>query len=393
MITEQKETTRTIERIRSESANIAISVLAALIFFSTGSIFLFYFFWGKVVPPGYLGIRHNGYSIPGLIEKGYSDLGLSPGLHWRVPGFSDIVLLPRTFQFVNFNSTPAKGELSLPELDIPTKDGSKVKADITLVLRLFQRPGKVDPEKARLNNAEKPLQPHEVPFMRFLSIDHGGPRQLVEHFKADRQDQLRSFSILAQDKLNQNLSSLSTSDFYNPALRERVILRAYTQIAQAVSPSGIELWGALLRRFVYAEKNIDDQIFAKILQEQTERLTAASSRLAAAKAETEKEQALGDATIRDLEVQGDAKVQVLRSEGDLYQATKQAQGDLLVANAKAEIDAAKAKALDELGGADIYVARELAPLLRTLKGGVVTDIDPYNIKAWVEKLTSSKSTE
>jgi hypothetical protein len=30
----------------------------------------------------------------------------------------------------------------------------------------------------------------------------------------------------------------------------------------------------------------------------------------------------------------------------------------------------------------------MAPLLATLEGGVVTDIDPYDVDAWVKKLVS-----
>jgi hypothetical protein len=37
----------------------------------------------------------------------------------------------------------------------------------------------------------------------------------------------------------------------------------------------------------------------------------------------------------------------------------------------------------------VYVALQLAQLLASLKGGVVTNLDPYDFDAWVKKLAGS----
>ena len=42
-------------------------------------------------------------------------------------------------------------------------------------------------------------------------------------------------------------------------------------------------------------------------------------------------------------------------------------------------------------GSDTYVALQLAQLLGTLKGGVVSNLDPYDLDAWVKKLAGSES--
>jgi hypothetical protein len=42
--------------------------------------------------------------------------------------------------------------------------------------------------------------------------------------------------------------------------------------------------------------------------------------------------------------------------------------------------------LRDTDGSDTYVATQLAPLLESLQGGVVSGIDPYNLGQWVEKL-------
>jgi hypothetical protein len=37
-------------------------------------------------------------------------------------------------------------------------------------------------------------------------------------------------------------------------------------------------------------------------------------------------------------------------------------------------------------GSDVYVALQLAQLLGSLKGGVVSNVDPFDFDAWVKKL-------
>ncbi len=212
------------------------------------------------------------------------------------------------------------------------------------------------------------------------------PRELIDRFTTNVPTILEKFAQRAENELRQTLSQLSTSDYYNPKLREEATLDAHDRIAESVGQNGIELWGTLVRRYSYAEKKIDDQIFAKNLQDQIERLNSADSRLAAAKANTERERALWDAKIASLEVEGHSKVSVTESQGTLFESQRKAEGDLLVATARAEVDARRADALGQIAGADVYIARELAPLLKTLRGGVISDVDPYDIDAWILKL-------
>jgi hypothetical protein len=37
-------------------------------------------------------------------------------------------------------------------------------------------------------------------------------------------------------------------------------------------------------------------------------------------------------------------------------------------------------------GSDVYVALQLARVVASLKGGVVTNLDPYDFNAWVNRL-------
>ncbi len=350
-----------------------------------------FFVFGKIVPPNYIGVRQNYYSIFGLLEKGYSNDGLEPGLQWKIPGVTTVILLPKDFQFVHLNNEQIAGDLDLPSLDVPTTDGSKVKTDVTLIVRLFESSAAgaglpISTEAEHTGSAGNV----NVPLSKVKDRAHGGPKDLVTSFSADPQRQLLTLSRTAENELKQNLSNLSTTDYYNPELREKAAYASNEAINGIVNRSGIELWATLIRRYGYAEKNIDDQIFAKNLQDQTERLNAAASRLAAAKADTEQSRALWDAKIRDLQVESQAKVAVLESEGQLYQSKKEAEGNLLVTQAKAEVDGAKANVLSQVAGAEVFVAREMAPLLQTLSGGIVSNIDPYDINQWVNRLTSKE---
>jgi len=347
---------------------------------------LFFYILGQVVSPNEVGIRQNKFGFPGLFEQGFETEGLAPGLHWKLPGISTIHLIPRDFQFVNFNDKKLSGDLDLPQLEIPTIDGSKVKTDITMVMRFFETPG-----GARNAEAEAKLNTRgegEVPFAYSVARAHGGPGNLVNKYRTDRTEQLRIFAITAEESIKKALSTLSTSDYYNPVLREKAALSADEQINQDVNPDGIELWATLIRRYVYSEKNIDDQIFAKNLQEATEQLNKAERALEQARAETEMTKAAWDAEIKDLKVAGEQDMKVIMSEGERIQVEKHSEGDRLVEEAKAEVDKDKNQILTQVSGADIYVAREMTPLLETLQGGVVTNIDPFNIDQWMKKLIS-----
>lgn len=356
----------------------------ALVLFLLGLILLVpYVLLGKVVTPDKIGVRRNFFSVPPILEGGFAEKGLPPGLHWQIPFVSQVELIPRGLQYVSFSEGELEGERTFPELLVPTTDGSKVKTDVTLILRFFQQPGVSEisgSEEVRGDGTD------EAPKSIRKTIQHGGPRELIERYTTNTPSIMEKFAQRSENELRKALSPLSTSDYYNPKKREAAALLAHDKIAESVGKDGIELLGTLVRRYTYAEQKIDDQIFAKNLQDQIERLNAAASKLAAAKAETERQRALNDAKIASLQVEGDSKVKVVESEGNLYEAQKVAEGDLLVASAKAEVDGKRAEVLSEIAGADIYVARELAPLLQTLRGGVVSDVDPFDVEAWIKRL-------
>lgn len=377
----------------SEGGGIA-TLVGVLLFLGALGYVLIFFFLGFEVPPDKIGVRHNKYPFWNRSESGFSNHSLPPGLHWRIPGFSEIVLLPRTFQIVNFNGVPEIGELNKPPIDVPSTNGAKISTDVTMLMRLFEsaNAAAITPEplpdlSSSRESASAATELLKIPRFRHEIGAHGGPRNLINDWNIEQQDQLANFATTVQDAIIKSLSALSTIDFYDPLLREVSANKANQAANTLVNPRGVEVWATLIRRYAY-DANIDDQIFAKNLQEATESLNAAMSSLAKARATTEKTRAIWDAKIRDLQVKGKADAEVLRSQGELYEAQRVAEGDLLVAKTQAKVEQARADVLQDGQGSSTYVAKQVVPLLKSLQGGIVTDLDPYDINQWAQKLST-----
>ena len=337
--------------------------------------------FGRVVPPDYIGIRHNGFGVFGLLEPGYMKGGLQAGLHWRIPwGVSDIHLIPRGFQYITFGQA---SDSNNPVLEIPTSDGSKVRTDVTMVYRYLPEAGS---GLIRGSKYEGSRNGESVPLVSATTVEHGGPEDLMLSFTDSESKQRDRLSREVENYLRKSFGTLSTIDYYNPIRREIAALDAQKEGNSVTNPFGIEMWSLLVQRYSYAEK-IDQQISAKNMQEQEERLNAAASKFAEVEAKREKEIAKLDAEIKSLRVEGQAEVEIIRSEGDLVEAELVAQGNFLVAESKAKVESDKNRAFKELSGSKLYVARELAKILGTLQGGVVSELDPYDMDAWVKRLS------
>lgn len=311
--------------------------------------------FGYVVPPGSMGVRQIRLGP----TQGFSDVALPPGYHWSIPFYSTIHLIPQTVQLLSMHRDAVGGEdiHSRGSLEIQATDGSSVFVDVSLLYHFY-----TEPEAGK----------------------HGGPRDLITKLGTQPQRWVNQIEADSSNRLKAKLGELSTSEFYDPVLREQKITEALEEIKSRVNMYGIALNGVLVRRYTYTD-DIDSAIFQKNLQEQEERLNQAKSKFAEAHAEVEKVTATGDTKIKNLRVEGENKVRVFRSEGDLYETQKRAEADLLVAKARAEVDRLRAGALATSVGANIYVGRELAPLLTSLQGGIVTGVDPYNIDSWMER--------
>ena len=311
------------------------------------------YLFGQVVPPGQMGVRQIAFGF----YQGFSKDALPPGYHWSVPFYSTIHLVPQTIQTLNLDRSFI-GENHGGAIEVQTTDGSSVDVDVSILSRFYPT----------------------------AAADHGGPADLIQGYGVTPESwrsQIRTASI---NELRKLLGRLSTSEFYDPHLREAAINDAQKALDLRLAKYGIKIEAILLRRYTYTEERIDTAIFQKNLQDQEERMNEAASLFSQAKAELEKVAAEWDAKIKTLRVQGENDARVVRSVADLYETEKRANGDLLVAKARAEIDKLKSEALAKSVGAQVYVGKQLAPLLTSLKGGIVNEVDPYDLNAWVGKM-------
>ena len=343
--------------LRGERGFAVRAVLVSLALLAVvGGALLFTF--GSVVPPGMMGIRQISFG-PG---QGFSAKALPPGYHWSVPTYSKIHMVPRTVQILNLTreteSSPGLTGRSLGSLELQTADRATVDVDIS-ILSVFQRES---------------------------GEGHGGPAELLQQIGVESERWENHIRRTVDDQLKRTLGTLSNQDFYNPFKREEQIAIALKNMNAALAPNGITIAGVLLRRYTFREERIETAIFQKNLQDQEERLNTTAGLFAAAQAQLEQVAAEWDAKIATLKVEGENKANVVRSEGSLYESEKRAQADLLVAKARAEVDKSKSAALALGAGARVHVAREMAPLLTSLRGGIVADLDPYNLEAWMKKL-------
>lgn len=316
--------------------------------------------FGYVVPPGYIGVRQ----ILVGPDQGFKPLGLMPGYHVAIPFRSKIHVFPRGIQLIDVVQGSSRPDtVATKGLDITTADGAYVEIGASVVARLFDRP---------------------------KDAEHGGPADLIRKFGTGPDMWRVNTVAVASDQLNRSLSALHAQQFYDPKFRESALEAAEIATRDILKGYGIKVESLLLDHYTFVDKRIDDAIFRKNIQSQEEKLNDQSSKLSAVKAELEQVSAQWDAKIELLRVDGANKAMVTRSEAELYEKEKQSTGDLDYAKAVAEVEKLKAEALSQAAGADIYVARSMAPLLSSIKGGIVEGQDPYDLDGWMKKLGVGK---
>ena len=339
----------------------ALALKAALVLvlvLTLGISFLLYTF-GVLVRPGYIGVRNISFG-PG---QGYSRAGLKPGVHWDVPFYSQVYQVPSTLQRVNFHRGTAEGEPDAEPLKVPTGvDSTAVEVDISVLYKFFDRPGKLG------------------------DLDHGGPGDMLISFGIEPNGWKERVRFAADRILKNNLRKLSASDFYNPELRQQRLSEAEVELRQELLPFGVDVTGVLLRRYTYQNESLEENIFEKNLEAQSRRVQDEQTKLAEVEALYRDSESKGTAAVETLRKKAESDASLIFSEAQRIEAEKKAQGDLLIAKARAEIDKMKAKALQSGIGAEVYVARQLAPVLSSVKGGIVSQSDPYDLDAWMNRL-------
>lgn len=322
---------------------------------------------GEVIEPGYMGVRRIGFG-PG---EGFQEPALEPGFHWSDPfgTYSTILRIPSTVQLIRLFRGSEQDPATLGAIEVQTTNGAQVLADVLVVSRFY---------KHRTSASDG-------------SVLHGGPADLLESVGTTTESWTRWIRRNAEDELKRSLGTLSTAQFYDPQERDHRALRAAEfNIKAALAPYGIEILGVFLGRYSYKADAISQAIARKNLQEQEERLNATRRDFAKVSAELQKTEADYTARIETLRIQGETEAKVIRSEGALYETKKQASADLEINKALAESDRLRVEVLQNQLGSDVYVARELVPLLTSVRGGVVSGYDPLDIEQMVERLGLAK---
>ena len=321
------------------------------------------FVFGSVVPVGYVGVRKIAFG-PG---QGLTSTPLLPGFHWTIPGYSTIYLVPQTIRIVDFERDIKTYPASFGTLNVPTVDGTRVDVDVAVLYRFMARGGESS------------------------GVKHGGVADLIKHVGATDVEWTKYISQVANNEIKRSLSALSTVEFYDPEARGERVRIAEEEMRKHLAPVGVQIDGLLVRRYTYREE-IDQAIFKKNLQEAEMAFNKVAGDFAAAQRDVNKVESDGNVAIQNLDKQGTSEAEKIRSEGDLYRREKMAQADLLLAEARAEVDRMRNDVLSKVGS-DVYVALQLARVVASLKGGVVTNLDPYDFNAWVDRLIGSPAAK
>lgn len=310
--------------------------------------------FGTVVPPGSMGVVQILWGP----AQGYSDEGRGPGLYLTIPFYRTVHVIPETLRIQDFNRHAHGSE----SLEIKATDGAVVDVDISVLTRFERKPYEAD------------------------GLKYGGPAELFKNSGIKEEAWNRTIGLVVSNEMRRALGQLRSGQFYDVTVREAALQEGQIEVKKKLAPLGIYVESVLLRRYTYRDDRIDEAIFNKNLQDQEQRLKDAASSMAQVKAELEQVSAEWDAKVETLRVQGENEAKILRSEARKIEAEKRAAGDLTIAKAQAEVDQKRANALSQTQAAQLYVAKELTPFISTLRGGVIREVDPYNLPQWLEKL-------
>jgi regulator of protease activity HflC (stomatin/prohibitin superfamily) len=356
-----------LNTVRNRSSGLGFLPLVLVILGIATAFFAAIYTFGIVVPPGKMGIRQAYFDTYIGPKQGFSLTSLKPGYHGNIPFLATIHILPTTWIPVHFNREAGgtKNSVGNPPLKVKTKDGVPVDIDATIMIRLFTE------NKFSVDGK---------------SLIHGGPSNLLLDVGMSPDEWYRNIVAATNKHLGEALKRLNADDFYDYKLRSQMVKRGETALRETLAKTGIEVGHVLLRRFSYEDEQIEESIFKKNLQQVEYVLGVTNRKLAEELNITAKEIADLDRQIEVLKKNADVKSQAIREQAKAELVKAEAEGEAMVMLARAEIDEKRAKLLANTRGADIYVARQLAPVLGTLKGGLISGLDPYDLEGWIKRL-------
>lgn len=258
--------------------------IIALLFVAVASSFVRY------VGPNEFGIKQIKIGA----HRGIQTDVYTPGWAFIIPGFSEVLTLPRAIQVFDLTGHPEERASSGNPVDraahIQTSDGFFVDVDVTILYRI------VDPYK--------------------VITTLGTGQMFITNGIVPR----------AEAVLKQTLGTLTTEEFYNSPLRAQKVHNAEQLLQEQLDAKGMKVEQILVRYFRYSpeiQKNIEE----KKLKDQL-----------VFKNQAEKYAATEEALLKKAIQEGEATVTVKIQEGQSYVTQKQASQELVVRTKHADAD-------------------------------------------------------
>ena len=274
-----------------------------------------------------VGVRTN---LLGITEKRGAQQTYSPGGSYLVmPVLNAWTTLPLSQQNLLMNANPKEGDRPIPDdITFKTKDGNNVHIDVNLMWR-------VDPTKAG---------------------------EIVSHV-GDRIEEVRERIVrpLAHAVIRDVFNEITSEEYYQVAVKNRVGDKARDELSSALAPYGI-----LIDMLQVQQHRFDDAYQAAInAQKQAEadvQTLIEQQKNVEVQKKTELEGKRAEWNKRLEDAQGEAGKK--KSESDGYYQTKTNDAKAVVATAQAEAEGIKkeAEALSKLGG-DAYVKMQVSKII------------------------------
>lgn len=313
-----------IFRVLWRKGSIAVLVLLGLVVIA--NYFLIY------VQPNEFGIKVVRIGL----QKGVQKEVYSPGYQLVIPGFQEMITIPRDIQVLELTNSPgtASNEARVERAaHIQTSDGFYVSVDVSIIYRV------VDP---------------------YLVVTTIGPGRLFED---------NGIIPKTEPALKATLGELTTEEFFNSPLRVKKTEQAKSMLNTELQSKGIHVEQVLVRYFKYSDE-IQRNIEQKKLKDQLVFKNQAEGRAAREEAVLKKIIQEGKATVSVELEGGNAYVTRRIAERDRYVRTKKAEANLLVKLAEAERVRLKNEALQGAGSermvglkmADVYKGLDIVVL-------------------------------
>ena len=277
-----------------------------------------------------------------------------PGYNLVVPGFQEMITIPRDVQVLeltNFPSTASNEARTERAAHIQTSDGFYVSVDVSIVYKI------ADP---------------------YLVVTTIGPGRLFED---------NGIIPKAEPVLKATLGELTTEEFFNSPLRVNKTEQAKALLNAELLTKGIKVEQVLVRYFKYSDE-IQRNIEQKKLKDQLVFKNQAEGRAAREEAILKRIVQEGKATVMVEMEGGTAYVTKRNAERDQYVRTKNAEADLLVKLAEAERVRLKNEALQGMGS-ERMVGLRMAEVYK----GLDTIILPSDGAAGINPLDLNRTLE